>query len=168
MTARQLRETPVDIPETFDVEWKRLLEAVRTIKRSALHFLLPQGIEKILIANIETIPTDQRIIEDLVGPHLQSDDPGPFISGLLLLDSRPATKPTKYVESFFIRVLSDRFRRTTGTPNFPVVSKIIMMCFGGKELKIKTLEQRCRDFTSQFPTWRSMASVIRKGALKKT
>src|SRR5262249_43536249 len=151
-----------------NVEWKQLLEAVRTIKRSALDFLLPQGIEKILIANIENIPTDQRIIEDLVGPHLQSDDPGPFISGLLLLDRHSATKPTKHVESFFVCLLSDRFRHTTGSPNFPLVSKIIVMCFGNKELNVKTLEQRCRDFTSQFPTWRSVASVIRKGALKKT
>src|SRR5262249_6404088 len=155
-----------DVHERPNVEWKQLLEAVRTINRSALHFLLPQGIEEILIASIENLPTDLRIIEDLVGRHLQSDDPGPFISGLLLLDSRPATRPTKYVESFFICVLSDRFRRTTGSPNFPVVSKIIMMCFGGKELKIKTLRQRCREFTTKFPTWRTVSSSIRKTAMK--
>jgi hypothetical protein len=117
--------------------------------------------------SIEKLPSDRPIVEDLVKPHLQSSDPGPFISGLLLLDQHSATKPTKYVEAFFICLLSDRFGRTTGSPNFPVVSKIIMMCFGGKELKIKTLRQRCREFTTKFPTWRTVSSSIRKTAMKK-
>jgi hypothetical protein len=166
-TARQLREAPFDVPERPDVEWKRLLEAVKTIKHSPLHHSLPSNIEEALIRRIEKLPSDQSIVEDLVRPHLQSSNPGPFVSGLLLLDRHSATKPTKYVESFFICLLSNRFRRTAGSPNFSLVSKIILMCFGGKKLKDKTINQRCRDFTLKFPTWRIVASVIRKDVLKK-
>lgn len=149
--------------QKLGVNQKKLLDAIATIKNSPLSSALVPGTEEV----VRTKPLDDRVIvKESIRPYVERlksepKDIGRYVADLATLDAFPSTNPSKHVQSFFISLLSDRFRRTTGQPNFPMVGKIVEMCFGEK-LKVGTLEQRCRDFTRRFPYWQKVAAAIYK------
>lgn len=144
----------------------KLRDAIQVIRRSPLSPLL-SPVAEAAAQTLAMQPNEKTVIKKLAGDHIASNNPSRFIVALCFLDAFPSTKPTKYTESFFICLLSNRFKCTTGNPNFPKVSKIIGVCFGDEDITVKVLDQRCRDFTEKFPNWLKVAEVIYKDGSKK-
>ncbi|MBI4257949.1 MAG: hypothetical protein HY619_03245 [Thaumarchaeota archaeon] len=144
----------------------KLHDAIQVIRRSPLSPLL-HPVAEAAAQTLAMQPNEKTIIKKLADDHIASNNPSRFTVALCFLDAFPSTKPTKYTESFFICLLSDRFKRTTDNPNFPKVSKIIGVCFGDEDITVKVLDQRRRDFTAKFPNWPKVAAVIYKDGAKK-
>ncbi len=164
--ALAVRESKAHVPvRPPKIDLKTLLSAIATIRNSPISSALLPGIEDVL-APYRDAPSDEVIIERSTASAFAGNDPFRFLAALSLLDGFPATKPTKHVQSFFICVLAQHFRRTGGKPKFRMVAKSITLCFG-EEVSAKASGQRCREFTSLFPQWPKIAGILIRSAKKK-
>jgi len=171
LDAAKLRKTHPQPPEWPFPELRKVCAAMEMIKNSQFSFVLNPSYEDVLRLGAQT-PNDRGTVEKLTEHLLQSDVPGQFISALILLDARPAAKPTNYVDHFFAYLISEWFERTKGKANWKLVSKIIAMCFGANKSgtarkkpakprnDAKNLEQRCREFIAKFPAAAAAAETL--------